>query len=97
MADRDDHDHQLAILKLRDHAIVPEAPAPKARAIAAKRLAALPRIIERGNPLHSGEDALRSRWPQFSKLFPGWRFEFTPADNGTVGGVAITDGALKCR
>ncbi|WP_199841086.1 hypothetical protein [Amycolatopsis sp. AA4] len=28
---------------------------------------------------------------------PGWRFEFTPADNGTVSGVAITDGALKCR
>ncbi|WP_200862999.1 hypothetical protein [Amycolatopsis orientalis] len=28
---------------------------------------------------------------------PGWRFEFTPADNGTVRGVAITDGAPKCR
>ncbi|MBB1158183.1 hypothetical protein H4281_33990 [Amycolatopsis sp. DR6-1] len=28
---------------------------------------------------------------------PGWRFEFTPAANGTVGGVAISDGVLKCR
>lgn len=28
---------------------------------------------------------------------PGWRFEFTPTDNGTVGGVAIVDGATKCR
>ncbi|WP_238606743.1 MULTISPECIES: hypothetical protein [Amycolatopsis] len=28
---------------------------------------------------------------------PGWRFVFTPAANGTVGGVAISDGVLKCR
>ncbi|SFP64878.1 hypothetical protein [Amycolatopsis rubida] len=28
---------------------------------------------------------------------PGWRFEFTPAADGTVGGVAISDGVVKCR
>lgn len=28
---------------------------------------------------------------------PGWRLEFTPTAAGAVGGVAITDGATKCR
>ncbi|WP_244223456.1 hypothetical protein [Amycolatopsis circi] len=28
---------------------------------------------------------------------PGWRFEFTAAADGTVGGVSIVDGATKCR
>ncbi|MER6766409.1 MULTISPECIES: hypothetical protein [Amycolatopsis] len=28
---------------------------------------------------------------------PGWQFEFTPTADGKVGGVAISDGALKCR
>jgi hypothetical protein len=28
---------------------------------------------------------------------PGWRFEFTPTAAGAVGGVAIVDGATKCR